>query len=147
MKGRRRWYLVPAGLAAVASLIAASFANGGTSGREATKVTLQLKWVTQAQFAGFYAAKTKGFYRQAGLDVNLKVGGPDISPEQVVAGKQAEFGINWLPSLLAQRDTGTNLVNIAQVYTRSGTTEVTWKDSGINTIKKMKGKKYGVWIL
>jgi NitT/TauT family transport system substrate-binding protein len=147
MKGRRRWYLVPAGLAAVASLMAASFASGGTSGREATKVTLQLKWVTQAQFAGFYAAKAKGFYKQAGLDVSLKVGGPDISPEQVVAGKQAEFGINWLPSLLAQRDTGTNLVNIAQVYTRSGTTEVTWKDSGINTIKKMKGKKYGVWIL
>jgi NitT/TauT family transport system substrate-binding protein len=146
MKGRRRWYLVPAALAAVASLAAASFANGGTSGRTATKVTLQLKWVTQAQFAGFYAAKTKGFYKQAGLDVNLKVGGPDISPEQVVAGKQAEFGIDWLPSLLAQRDTGTDLVNIAQVYARSGTTEVTWKDSGINSIAKMKGKKYGVWI-
>src|SRR3989449_2257898 len=146
MKGRRRWYLVPAALAAVASLVAASFASGGTSGRTATKVTLQLKWVTQAQFAGFYAAKTKGFYRQAGLDVNLKVGGPDISPEQVVLGRQAEFGIDWLPSLLAQRDTGTDLVNIAQVYTRSGTTEVTWKDSGINSIAKMKGKKYGVWI-
>jgi NitT/TauT family transport system substrate-binding protein len=147
MTGRRRWYLIPAALAAVASLVAASFASGGTSGRTATKVTLQLKWVTQAQFAGFYAAKTKGFYKQAGLDVNLKVGGPDISPEQVVAGKQAEFGVNWLPSLLAQRDTGNNLVNIAQVYTRSGTTEVTWKDSGINSIAKMKGKKYGVWIL
>jgi NitT/TauT family transport system substrate-binding protein len=144
---RHRWYLVPVALAVGASLAVAGFASGGTSSRKATKVTLQLKWVTQAQFAGFYAAKAKGFYRQAGLDVNLKVGGPDISPEQVVLGRQAEFGVDWLPSLLAQRDTGNNLVNIAQVYTRSGTTEVTWKDSGINTIKKMKGKKYGVWIL
>src|SRR3989449_1233106 len=147
MKGRRRWYLVPAALAAVASLVAASFASGGTSGRTATKVTLQLKWVTQAQFAGFYAAKAKGFYKQAGLDVNLKLGGPDISPEQVVLGGQAEFGIDWLPSLLAQRDTGNDLVNIGQVYARSGTTEVTWKSSGINTFKKMRGKKFGVWIL
>src|SRR6266545_1173740 len=129
MQRRRSWYLVPASLAAIASLVAAGFASAGGSGQKATKVTLQLKWVTQAQFAGFYAAKTKGFYRQAGL------------------GKQAEFGINWLPSLLAQRDTGANLVNIGQVYTRSGTTEVTWKDSGINSMKKMKGKKYGVWIL
>jgi NitT/TauT family transport system substrate-binding protein len=147
MQRKRSWYLVPASLAAIASLVAAGFASAGSSGQKATKVTLQLKWVTQAQFAGFYAAKTKGFYRQAGLDVTIKVGGPDISPEQVVLGKQAEFGINWLPSLLAQRDTGANLVNIGQVYTRSGTTEVTWKDSGINSMKKMKGKKYGVWIL
>ena len=147
MQRRRRWYLVPVSLAAVASLVAVGFASAGGSRPAATKVTLQLKWVTQAQFAGFYAAKAKGFYKQAGFDVNLKVGGPDISPEQVVAGKQAEFGVDWLPSLLAQRDTGTNLVNIAQVYTRSGTTEVTWKDSGINSIKGMKGKKYGVWIL
>jgi NitT/TauT family transport system substrate-binding protein len=144
---RRRWYLVPAVLAAVAGLVVAGFANAGSSGQKATKVTLQLKWVTQAQFAGFYAAKAKGFYKQAGLDVNIKVGGPDISPEQVVLGRQAEFGINWVPSLLAQRDTGANLVNIAQIYTRSGTTEVTWRDSGITSFKKMKGKKYGVWIL
>jgi NitT/TauT family transport system substrate-binding protein len=147
MKGRRRWYLVPPVLVAIASLVAVGFASGGTSSGKAKKVTLQLKWVTQAQFAGYYAAKAKGFYKNAGLDVTIKVGGPDISPEQVVLGRQAEFGINWLPSLLAQRDTGNNLVNIAQVFTRSGTTEVTWKDSGINSIKKMKGKKYGVWIL
>jgi NitT/TauT family transport system substrate-binding protein len=102
--------------------------------------------VTQAQFAGYYAAKAKGYYKQAGLDVNIKVGGPDIVPEQVVLGKQAEFGINWLPSTLAQRDTGNDLVNIAQVFARSGTTEVTWKSGGIDNICKAKGKKYGVWI-
>jgi NitT/TauT family transport system substrate-binding protein len=147
---RFRWYIVAGVLAAVASLAAAGLASGergSDSSRNLTKVTLQLKWVTQAQFAGYYAAKAKGYYSKAGLDVNLKVGGPDISPEQVVLGRQAEFGIDWLPSLLAQRDTGNNLVNIDQVFARSGTTEVTWKDSGINSIKKMKGKKYGVWIL
>jgi NitT/TauT family transport system substrate-binding protein len=110
-----------------------------------TKVTLQLKWVTQAQFAGYYAALAKGYYGQQGLDVSIKVGGPSITPEQVVLGKQAEFGIDWLPSLLSFRDTGKDIVNIAQVFARSGMTELTWKDSGITTIGKMRGKKVGVW--
>jgi NitT/TauT family transport system substrate-binding protein len=118
-----------------------------TSKNAATKVTLQLKWVTQAQFAGYYAAKARGFYKKAGLDVNIKVGGPDISPEQVVAGGAAEFGLDWLPSLLAFRDKGTKLINIAQVFSRSGMTQLTWKDSGINSIAKMRGKKVGNWLL
>jgi len=109
------------------------------------KVTLQLKWVTQAQFAGYYAAKAKGYYDEEGLDVNIKVGGPSITPEQVVLGKQAQFGIDWLPSLLAARDQGQDLVNIAQVFGKSGMTELTWKDSGITSIAQMKGKKVGVW--
>jgi NitT/TauT family transport system substrate-binding protein len=109
------------------------------------KVTLQLKWVTQAQFAGYYVAKAKGYYDDENLDVNIKVGGPSITPEQVVLGKQAEFGIDWLPSLLASRDKGQDLVNIAQMFTRSGMTELTWKTSGITTIPQMKGKKVGVW--
>jgi NitT/TauT family transport system substrate-binding protein len=113
---------------------------------EATKVTLQLKWVTQAQFAGYYAAKAKNYYKQAGLDVRIKIGGPDIVPEQVVAGGQAEFGIDWLPSLLSARDKGTKLINIAQVFTRSGMTQLTWKDSGITSIAKMKGKKVANWL-
>jgi NitT/TauT family transport system substrate-binding protein len=109
------------------------------------KVTLQLKWVTQAQFAGYYAAKAKGYYDDENLDVNIKVGGPSITPEQVVLGKQAQFGIDWLPSLLASRDKGQDLVNIAQMFTRSGMTELTWKTSGITTIPQMKDKKVGVW--
>src|SRR3954453_8529978 len=121
-------------------------AAAGSAGTQLTKVTLQSKWVVQGQFAGYYAAQAKGYYKQAGLDVTIKPGGPDIVNEQVVLGKQAEFGIDWLPSLLANRDTGADLVNIAQVYARSGTTEVTWKDSGINTFAKMRGKKFGVWI-
>jgi NitT/TauT family transport system substrate-binding protein len=108
-------------------------------------VTLQLKWVTQAQFAGYYAAKALGYYKDFGLNVNLKVGGPSITPEQVVASGQADIGVDWLPSLLATRDTGTNLVNIAQMFARSGMTELTWKNSGINSIAQMRNKTVGVW--
>jgi NitT/TauT family transport system substrate-binding protein len=130
---------------AVASLAVAGFATAGPS-QSNTKVTVQLKWVTQAQFAGYYAAKSRGYYDKAGLDVTIKVGGPDIIPEQVILGKQAEFGVDWLPSLLATRDKGGDIVNIAQVYSRSGTTEVAWRDSGIKSFCQFKGKKFGVWL-
>jgi NitT/TauT family transport system substrate-binding protein len=145
-RGKR--YLVAAALLVVGlGAVAGIATSGGKAAPKLTKVTLQSKWVVQSQFAGYYAAVAKGFYKQAGLDVTIKVGGPDISPEQVVSGGQAQFGIDWLPSLLAQRDTGNNLVNIAQVYARTGTTEVTFKSAGITSFSKMKGKKFGVWIL
>ncbi len=142
MKGRRTIGLAIAA-AVVAALVFASLGSAKPAAND--KVTLQLKWVPQAQFAGYYAAAAKGYYKAAGLDVTLKPGGPDITPEQVVASGQAQFGLDWLPSLLATRDKGGDLVNIAQVFTRSGMTELTWKTSGINTIKKMAGKKVGVW--
>jgi NitT/TauT family transport system substrate-binding protein len=140
---KKRWYVLSATLVVAIGLV---FASLGSAKSDATKVSLQLKWVTQAQFAGFYAAEAKGYYSQVGLDVDIKQGGPDITPEQVVASSQAEFGIDWLPSLLSARDKGGDLVNIAQVYTRSGMTQLTWKDSGIDTIAKMKGKKVGNWL-
>jgi len=150
---KRRFTLVALLLLLVGSLAAGCGGSSKSSegdtdkgeGGAKAKVTLQLKWVTQAQFAGYYAAKAKGYYDDENLDVNLKVGGPSITPEQVVLGKQAEFGVDWLPSLLASRDKGQDLVNIAQVFTRSGMTELTWKDSNITTIPQMKGKKVGVW--
>ena len=77
------------------------------SSRSSTKVTLQLKWVTQAQFAGYYAALAQGYYKNAGLDVKIKIGGPSITPETVVVGKQAEFGLDWLPNLFATREKGS----------------------------------------
>src|SRR5437763_8676912 len=142
----------------IASAVAAAGCGGsskkssggsGTSGSKSCSktdsVTLQLKWVTQAQFAGYYAAADKGFYKNQCLNVNLKVGGPDITPEQVVASGQAQFGIDWLPSLLATRDQGGDLVNIAQVFNKSGMTELTHKASGITNVAQMKGKKVGVW--
>ena len=143
---RRRWYMAGAALVAVVGLATSGLAVAGSSSPQLTKVTIQLKWVTQAQFAGYYAAKAKGYYKDAGLDVNLKIGGPTIVNEQTVLSKQAEFGVNWFPSLLANRDQNNDLVNIAQVYTRSGTTEVTWKKDGITNFRQMRGKKFGVWI-
>src|SRR6476620_135504 len=97
-------------------------------------------------FAGYYAAKEKGYYDAENLDVTIKPGGPDIIPEQVVASGQAQFGVDWLPSLMSARDKGTDLVNVAQVFARSGMTEITWKSSGINSIAKMKNKKVGNWL-
>jgi NitT/TauT family transport system substrate-binding protein len=141
---RRIWWAAVA-LVALGALAFASLGSARPTAATQDKVTVQLKWVTQAQFAGFYAAAAKGYYKQFDLDVTIKPGGPDITPEQVVASGQAEFGLNWLPSLLATRDKGVDLVNIAQVFTRSGMTEITWKDSGITTVAKMKGKKVGVW--
>src|SRR2546421_5817684 len=136
-------------LAAIVVVAAAVTAALGMSRAQAapklTKVTLQLKWVTQSQFAGYYAAVAKGYYKNAGLDVTLKVGGPDITPEQTVLGGQAQFGIDWLPNLFATREKGGKIVSIAQVFARSGMTELTWKDSGITSISKMRGKKVGVW--
>src|SRR5437016_1528394 len=150
MKHRRYWVWGLAALVLMSAVWAAAGAGASTSKQSkaaATKITLQLKWVTQAQFAGYYAAAAKGYYKQAGLDVKIKVGGPDITPEQVVAGGQAQMGLDWLPSLMSARDQGLKLINIAQVLTRSGMTEISWKDSGINTIAKMRGKKVGNWLL
>ncbi|HVP75830.1 MAG TPA: ABC transporter substrate-binding protein [Gaiellaceae bacterium] len=141
---RKRWVLGVLALAAVTT--AAGTASAAPQRAKLTKITLQLKWVPQAQFAGYYAASLKGFYKAAGLDVTLKNGGPDIIPEQVVASGQAQFGVDWLPSLLAARDKGTQLVNVAQVFARSGMTQLTWKSSGITTIAGMKGKKVANWL-
>jgi len=141
--GRKRWAV--AVVAALACVVTVTAAQARPHAQKLDKVTLQLKWVTQSQFAGYYAAVAKGFYKNFGLDVKLKVGGPSITPEQVVASGQAQIGVDWLPSLLATRDTGTELVNIAQMFARSGMTEISWKSSGITSIKAMAKKKVGVW--
>ena len=133
--------------AAVGVLSTTAGATTRTTGsQQLTKITLQLKWVTQAQFAGYYAAKAKGYYKAAGLDVTIKPGGPNIIPEQVVAGGQAQFGIDWLSSLMLSRAKGVNLVSISQVFNKSGLTLLTWKDTGINTIAKMRNKKVANWL-
>src|SRR5213595_1368319 len=145
--GRRHVTGVAVALVAVALSLWAGLGTANAQPRAAKldKITLQLKWVTQSQFAGYYAAKSLGYYKQFGLDVNIKVGGPSITPETVVASGQADIGIDWLPSLLATRDTGTKLVNIAQMFPRSGMTELTWKSSGITSIAGMRDHTVGVW--
>src|SRR6185369_4919461 len=103
-------------------------------------LTLQLKWVTQAQFAGYYVAKDKGFFDEAGLDVTIKAGGPDINPSQVIAGGGADVVVDWMPSALATREKGVPLVNIAQVFQKSGMMLTCRKDSGVATPADFPGK-------
>ena len=110
------------------------------------KVTLQLKWVTQAQFAGYYVAKDKGFYDEVDLDVEIKPGGPDIAPPQVIAGGGADVVIDWMPSALASREKGVPLVNIAQPFKRSGMMLTCRKETGIAAPADFKGKTLGVWF-
>ena len=127
-------------LTAVAAIFAAGAANA------ADKVTLQLKWVTQAQFAGYYVAKDKGFYEEEKLDVEILPGGPDIAPPQVIAGGGADVIVEWMPAALAAREKGLPLVNIAQPFTSSGMMLTCRKDTGIATPADFKGKTLGVWF-
>lgn len=117
-----------------------------TVSAQAEKVTLQLKWVTQAQFAGYYVAQEKGFYKDAGLEVTIKAGGPDINPEQVLAGGGADVIIDWMPSALASREKGATAVNIAQPFKRSGLLLACRKETGIAKPEDFKGKTIGVWF-
>jgi len=125
---------------------AAVLALSSLSAQAADKLTLQLKWVTQAQFAGYYVAKDKGFYKDENLDVTIKAGGPDVAPPQVIAGGGADVVVDWMPSALATREKGIALVNIAQVFKRSGMELTCRKYSGIKTPADFKGKTLGVWF-
>ena len=112
----------------------------------ADKVTIQLKWVTQAQFGGYYVAQDKGYYSAAGLDVTIKPGGPDIATPQVIAGGGADVIVDWMPSALASREKGVPLVNIAQIFKKSGMMLTCRKDSGIKSPSDFRGKTLGVWF-
>lgn len=117
-----------------------------TAALAADDVTLQLKWVTQAQFAGYYVALDKGFYEAEDLNVTIKPGGPDIAPPQVMAGGGADVMVDWMPSALAAREKGLALVNIAQPFKASGMMLTCRADSGVKTPADFKGKTLGVWF-
>jgi NitT/TauT family transport system substrate-binding protein len=128
-------------------ILAAALVAGLSGGaRAADPLSLQLKWVAQAQFAGYYVAAAKGLYKAAGLDVTIKPGGPDINPSQVIAGGGADVVVDWMPSALAAREKGVKLVNVAQVFQRSGMELICRKDSGIRSPDDFKGKTLGVWF-
>ena len=110
-----------------------------------TPVKLQLQWFTQSQFAGYYAAQAQGFYAEECLDVTILQGAVEIVPQQVVASGEAQFGIAWLPKMLASREQGADLVSIAQVFQRSGTVQVGWADSGLQDVADWRGKRIGTW--
>lgn len=130
----------------VRGLAAAVFGLAALPANAADKFTVQLKWVTQAQFAGYYVAKDKGFYKDAGLDVTIKPGDPDVAPPQVMAGGGADVIIDWMPSALASREKGVPLVNVSQTFQRSGMWMTCTKASGIKTPADFAGHTFGVWF-
>jgi NitT/TauT family transport system substrate-binding protein len=132
-------------LAAAAAIIVGA-CSSGSSGTTLTKVKFQLQWVAQAQFAGYYAALDQGYYKDLGLDVSLILGGPQVDNVQVVASGQADIGTAWLPKMLQSRENGTDLVSIAQIFQRSGTRMVSFKDKNITGVKDLAGKKIGSWL-
>jgi NitT/TauT family transport system substrate-binding protein len=118
-------------------------ASGGTT--ELIPVKLQMQWFTQAQFAGYYAALAQGFYEDVGLDVTILEGGVDIVPATVLASGAADFAISWVPRGLVPREEGLDITNIAQVFQRSATLQVSFKDTGINDVDDLAGKTVGNW--
>ena len=130
------------------STVIAATAMGvwGSIAQAADDVTLQLKWVTQAQFAGYYVALDKGFYSEEDLNVTIKPGGPDIAPTQVLAGGGADVTVDWMPSALAAREKGLAMVNIAQPFKSSGMMLTCRKDAGIETTADFADKTLGVWF-
>ncbi len=130
----------------IVSMLAGAMSLVAVQGWAADKVTLQLKWVAQGQFAGYFVAKDKGFYEEEGLDVEIKNGGPDIAPEQVIAGGGADVIVTWMAAGLAARDKGVPLVNIAQPFAKSGLQLICPKDGPIQTEADFKGHTLGVWF-
>jgi NitT/TauT family transport system substrate-binding protein len=134
---------------AAVMFVAACSSGGSASGAPSgalTPVKFHLKWVAQAQFAGYYAAVDQGYYKDLGLDVTLVLGGPNINEVQVVATGGADLGTTWLPSMLQSREGGTDLVGIAQIFQRSGTRMAGFKAANITAPASMAGKKIGSWL-
>ena len=149
--------LAVAGLAALSLVVAACGGSSSSTDTTAaaaatteecvtpTPVKLQLQWFTQAQFAGYYAALENGYYTDMCLDVTILEGAVDITPQTVLANGEADFAISWVSKALASREGGANIVDIAQVFQRSGTLQVSFKDAAIATSADFKGKKIGNW--
>ena len=129
------------GMAGALALLA-----GMAQAQDALPLTVQLKWVTQAQFGGYYVAKDKGFSEEEGLDVTIKPGGPDIAPVQVLAGGGADVVVEWMPAALAAREKGLPIVNIAQPFKRSGMMLTCRKETGIASPADFRGRTLGVWF-
>jgi NitT/TauT family transport system substrate-binding protein len=159
MKGKRSRYLSVLAGVVVLSLFAAACssdddgggsASGGGGGgggncAQTDSVKLQLQWFIQAQFAGYYAAQDQGFYADQCLDVTIVEGGVDIVPQQQLADGAVDFALAWVPKALATREAGANIVDIAQVFQRSGTLQVSFADAGITTPADFSGKTVGNW--
>lgn len=129
------------------SLAAMALCGASLVAGAADEFSIQLKWVTQAQFAGYYVALKKGYYSKEGLDVTIVPGGPDISPVQVIAGGGADVVVEWMPAALAAREKGLDLVNVAQFFDQAGMMLTCRKETGIvNPKRDFPGRKLGVWF-
>ena len=129
----------------IAALTTAAVLVGGPA-VALDEITLQLKWVAQAQFAGYFVANDKGFYEEEGLDVTINPGGPDIAPPQVIAGGGADVIVEWMGAGLAAREAGVKLVNIAQPFKRSGLMMICPEETGITSTDDFAGNTLGVWF-
>jgi len=135
-----------AALGAFVAMAAGACSSAAPASAALTPVKFQLKWVTQAQFAGYYAALDQGYYKDAGLDVTLLIGGPNVNEVQSVASGNADMGTTWLPSMLQAREHGADLVSISQIFSKSGTRMASFKTANITTPKDLDGKKIGSWL-
>jgi NitT/TauT family transport system substrate-binding protein len=150
MKHSKR-LIVTGAIAAVSALALAGCSSSGSddstdsASGDLTPVTLQLQWFAQAQFAGYYAALDQGYYEDEGLDVTILEGGADIVPQDVLSGGDADYAISWVPKVLGSIEQGAEITDVAQIFERSATTQISMKDKNITTAADLKGKKVGSW--
>jgi NitT/TauT family transport system substrate-binding protein len=148
----RRGLAVVATAAAASLALAACSAPADDSGSSdefepLTSVSLQLQWLPQAQFAGYYVALDQGFFEEEGFDsVDVIPSGGDIVPQDALVAGDVDFAIAWVPKVLGTLEaSGVELTNIAQVFQKSGTLQVSWADSGISSVADFEGKRIGSW--
>jgi NitT/TauT family transport system substrate-binding protein len=157
MKHSTRWLGTVGALAAATALVLTGCGTGGgdnggggdgggdSGSGSLTPVTLQLQWVAQAQFAGYYAAVDQGYYEDEGLDVTIQEGGPDIVPQDVLASGDVDYAISWVPKVLGSIEQGANITDVAQIFERSATTQISFKDKNITKPADLEGKNVGSW--
>jgi NitT/TauT family transport system substrate-binding protein len=153
MKHSTRWLTTAGAVAAASALVLSGCSasgdtdDSGSSGDsgDLTPVTLQLQWVAQAQFAGYYAAVDQGYYEEEGLDVTIAEGGADIVPQDVLASGDVDYAISWVPKVLGSIEQGANITDVAQIFERSATTQISFKDKNITSPADLAGKNVGSW--
>jgi NitT/TauT family transport system substrate-binding protein len=152
MKHSTRWLGTVGAVAAASALVLTGCSAGSdadstddSASGDLTPVTLQLQWVAQAQFAGYYAAVDQGYYEDEGLDVTIEEGGADIVPQDVLASGDVDYAISWVPKVLGSIEQGANITNVAQIFERSATTQISFKDKNITTPADLAGKNVGSW--
>jgi len=111
-----------------------------------TDIKLQLQWLPQAQFAGYYVALEKGYFEEEGFDnVEIIPSGGDIVPQDALAAGDVDFAVAWVPKVLGTLESGVELTDIAQVFQKSGTLQVSFKGDGVESVSDFEGKRIGSW--